>query len=98
MKQRKQIRNRRKDRMVIFAIVVLVVGVMTIQIVNLQEKKAEYTARQEALTQQLEEETQRQEDLKEYASYTQTQQYVEEIAKSRLGLVYPNEIIFREKK
>lgn len=96
-KRRRQIRNRRKDRWLISAIVVMVVGVMTVQIVNLREKQAEYATRQEALLEQLDEETQRQEDLKEYASYTQTQQYIEEIAKSKLGLVYPNEIIFREK-
>ena len=44
----------------------------------------------------LEDETARQEDLQNYQSYTQSQEYVEDIAKSKLGLAYDNEIIFKE--
>ena len=41
-------------------------------------------------------ETARQEELQNYQSYTQSQEYVEDIAKSKLGLAYDNEIIFKE--
>ena len=38
----------------------------------------------------------RQEELKNYEAYTKTQEYMEGVAKSKLGMVHKNEIIFRE--
>ena len=42
------------------------------------------------------EEKQRTEELEEYEKYTQTKMFYEEIAKKILGLVYDDEIIFKE--
>ena len=39
----------------------------------------------------------RQKELKEYEKYVTTREYIEQVAKTKLGLVYPNEIIFKEK-
>ena len=72
--------------------------VMSIQIVNLNQKNQGYVAQEESLNEQLEGETQRQSELEEYEKYTQTQEYIEDTAKSKLGLVYNNEIVFKEKK
>ena len=36
----------------------------------------------------------RSEDLKEFKKYVKTDEYVEEIARDKLGLVYKDEIIF----
>ena len=41
------------------------------------------------------EEEKRAEQLEAYSKYVHTKQFIEEIARSRLGLVYPNEIIFK---
>jgi cell division protein FtsB len=38
------------------------------------------------------------EEIKEFKAYVQTKQYAEEIAREKLGLVYPGEIIFEEEK
>ena len=35
-------------------------------------------------------------ELEEYEKYTQTQKYVEDVAKEKLGLVYEDEIVFKE--
>ena len=51
-----------------------------------------------SLQKQLEEETARGEPLSSYETYTKSQQYVEDTAKSKLGLAYDNEIIFKEAK
>ena len=51
----------------------------------------------EASSKQMETELSRQQEIEEYEAYTKTQEYVEEIAKSKLGLVYKDEIIFKEK-
>ena len=41
-------------------------------------------------------EEQRQQDIEEYKEYTQTREYIEEIAREKLGLVYEGEVIFKE--
>ena len=38
-----------------------------------------------------------QKELEEYEAYTQTQEYIEDTAKSKLGLVYKDQIIFKER-
>ena len=44
----------------------------------------------------IDQEMQRTEELKELATYTKTKKYAEEVAKDKLGLVYENEIIFKD--
>ena len=75
---------------------VVFAAAMSVQIVKVYQKDQEYARKQEQLEAQLEDETARQEDLQNYQSYTQSQEYVEDIAKSKLGLAYDNEIIFKE--
>lgn len=38
------------------------------------------------------------EDIEEYKSYLKTDKYIEDMAREKLGLVYPNEIIFKAEK
>jgi cell division protein DivIC len=70
---------------------------MSFQIWNLHEKNQEYVAQEKSLQEQLNEETERQEELKNYETYTKTQDYIQDVAKSKLGLVHNNEIVFKEK-
>ena len=44
-----------------------------------------------------EEETEREGKLSDYEEYIDSQEYVEDTARSKLGLIYDDEIIFREK-
>ena len=37
-------------------------------------------------------------ELEAYETYTKSQQYVEDVAKSKLGLLYDNEVVFKEQK
>ena len=55
-----------------------------------------YIAKEKELNEQLEDATEEQQQLADYEQYTQSQQYIEEVAKSKLGLVYNNEIVFKE--
>lgn len=47
------------------------------------------------LEKQLEEEALRAEEIEELEGYVGTDEYVEDVAKDKLGLVYPNEILFQ---
>lgn len=95
-------RRRRKQNksavLCISLIAMLLLGVMTVQILSLYSKRQSYQAREEELQTQLESEEQRQIEMEEYKEYVTTEEYIEQTAKSKLGLVYPNEIIFKEKE
>lgn len=79
----------------IIFIVLVFVAVMSIQIYKLKEKDKLLSEREENLMQQLTEEVQREEDLKELDLYTKSMEYIKDMA-NKLGLVFENEIIFKE--
>ena len=87
--------NNKINAMSILGIVAVMSVVVFFRQVDLEEKNEEYIAREQALTAELEEEQARTKELEEYKKYEQTKQYVEEVAKDKLGLVYENEIIFK---
>ena len=80
----------------IMIIVLAFLVVMTVQICRIRSKDAEYAAKE--LQQQYEEETERSTEIDDLETYMKSSQYIEDVAKSKLGLTYKNEIIFKEKK
>lgn len=93
-KKRKKKRNGR--RYVGFIVFFLVV-VLAFQIGNLYRKNAAYEEKEAALEAELLEQQARQDELAAYEAYTQTDEYKENVSRTKLGLVRDNEIIFREK-
>ena len=71
----------------IMIIVLAFLVVMTVQICRIRSKDAEYAA-----------ETERSTEIDDLETYMKSSQYIEDVAKSKLGLTYKNEIIFKEKK
>lgn len=65
---------------------------------NLQESLTGYETRAEALSQQIEDEKARTEEIEALKEYMLTDEYTEEAAREKLGLVKENEIIFQEEK
>ena len=76
-------------------IVLVFVAVMSIQIYKLKEKDALLADREQNLQEQLENESQRGEEIEDLNLYTQTIEYIKEIA-YKLGIISENEIIFKE--
>ena len=79
----------------IIVIVLIFLSVMSIQIYRLRQKEAIYAQREQNLLQQIADETQREEELEELNLYTKSMEYIKEMA-NKLGLVFENEIIFKE--
>lgn len=79
---------------IIFIVLIFVV-VMSVQIYKLKEKADALAEREENLQQQLEEEQLREEELEEFDLYTKSMEYIKDMA-NKLGLVFENEIIFKE--
>ena len=92
---RKRRQNGFSVALVIMVLLMLMI-VITFGRVNLQKKQEVYAQREQQLQEQIDAETKRSEEIEEYRKYTQTQKYVEEVAKEKLGLVNENEIIFKE--
>ncbi|MCI5880922.1 MAG: septum formation initiator family protein [Lachnospiraceae bacterium] len=78
-------------------VVVMILVAVGVRSISLKEKGAEYDATIASLEKQIEEENVRTREIKEFEDYTKTNAYVEQIAHSKLGLVYPDETIFIDK-
>ena len=61
---------------------------------NCQVKQDSYDLRLGELNAQIAAQNRRTKEIEEYEKYTHTKKYVEEIAREKLGLVYPGEIVF----
>ncbi|WP_394523769.1 septum formation initiator family protein [Lacrimispora sp. JR3] len=95
-------RRKRKDkwgnRMTLIGITFVVFSLavtVTIKGATLKEKERYYAARMESLQTQVDKEQQRAKELEDYRIYVQTKQYIEEVAKQKLGLVKPDEILLK---
>lgn len=92
-------RRQRKNGAVSIAIIVLAfLIVMSVQIFKLKQKEAAYAAQEAELKEAYEQETERAEEIESLADYVQSDQYIIDMAHSKLGLAYDNEIIFKESK
>ena len=62
---------------------------------ELKAQNEEDKAQIEQLRAEIEEEEQRTQDLQVYSKYVNTMQFVEDMAREKLGLIYPGELIFK---
>ena len=93
------LRARNENRlgmMVAMMAILIMTAVVGVNSISLKQKEEQYAAREQELLRQIEAEEKRAVELEEFATYTKTKKYAEEIAKDKLGLVYENEIIFQE--
>ena len=79
----------------ILCVVLLLLGVVSSQTQKLKEKEAAYAAEEQQLNEEYAALQEKAEELEEKRIYVQTKQFVEEMAKSRLGLVKPGEMILK---
>lgn len=94
---RRKKREKRSGRRSFACIIILLIIVMSVQIVKLYQKDQEYIRTEEELNAVYESETERKEQISDYEEYIGSREYVEDTARSRLGMIYDNETIFREK-
>lgn len=98
-------RKNRRDRagktsnLVVSAVIcVLVLVICVVVHVRSNEIKAQNdlkTQEIQRIEQELEQESLRAEELEEYAKFVNTKQFVEKMAREKLGLIYPGELIFK---
>ena len=82
---RRSFKSKKQNRFGMFLVtlvVLMLLLVVSIDCIRLKEKQVTYQAKLEELQ----------------AEITQTNAYIEEVAKDKLGLVYPDEIVFKIKR
>lgn len=90
--------NRHKNSMLaVSAVLLLLVAVVSIDGMRFSAKEKEYRAQEIELEKRIEEEKARSAEIDQLQDYVGTDEYIEEVAKDKLGLVNPNEIIFKAK-
>lgn len=97
-RQKSRYKQNKTGMFCITCIVLFMLVVMATQILGLYRKDQEYKEREQELTALIEDEQERKEEIVAYAQYVTTPEYIEQMAKTKLGLVYANEIIFKEQK
>lgn len=78
----------------ILVLCLILCGTVTYKTYHLKRQSKTYQQRIEQLKKEQAEQDAREEELKEFKKYTKTDEYVEEIARDKLGLVHKGEIVF----
>lgn len=76
----------------------LLLGIISIKCIELRHKNELLKKEETVLKEKIEKEAIRAKEIEELSKYIQTKKYAEEVAKEQLGMVYPDEIIFKEKE
>lgn len=97
-KSQKRIANNYLGMAAIAIVVLLLLGVFTYQSQNLRLRIAVYDAKAAALEDSIESEKERTKEIDEQKEYMQTDEYIAEVARDKLGLVKGNEVVFEEEK
>lgn len=102
MKKSKRKKNRIANNYLgmtaISCVVLILLGGLTVQSKNLEARISVYDDRAAALEESIENEKDRTREIDEKKEYMQTDDYVAEVARDKLGLVKDNEIVFEEEK
>ncbi len=88
-------RHNRLGMLLVTMCVLMMLVVVGISSIELKAKQKVYREREQALSEQIEQEHARTAALEEREKYMKTDAFIEEVAKDKLGLVYEGEIIFK---
>lgn len=79
-------------------VVLMLLVILMLRSRGLESTLAVYNARAASLEQEIESEKARTEEIDQLREYMLTDEYAEQVARERLGLVKDNEIVFTEEK
>lgn len=94
---RRRAQHYRRSVLTVCGVILLLAAVLSVNALQLRAKAKEYQAQETELTEQIEEEKARSAQIDDLEEYVGTEEYVEEIARDKLGMVHENEIIFKAK-
>ncbi|MDD3140950.1 MAG: septum formation initiator family protein [Lachnospiraceae bacterium] len=95
IRQKKRVQHHKRSILLISTVLLLLILVVSINGISLQAKNKVFKQQETELQAQIDKEKNRANEMDEYKNYVESKEYIEDIAKDKLGLVYPNEIIFK---
>lgn len=101
MRRKAEMRRRRQNKaamLCISLVVVLLLGVLLWQGERLKKELAGYQEQERVFAEKIADEEARTKEIDKQKEYMQTDEFVEETARDRLGLVKDNEVVFKEKQ
>lgn len=93
---RKRKKRRRTGLRMIAIMVLFVCGIVIYKRMDLKKEYDKKMLKKESLSMDIENATLEEEELKEKKAYMQTKKFIEDVARDVLGLVYEDEIIFKQ--
>ena len=93
--KKRQKGSNRREMICISAVVLVLMGVVFVQSNRLQTKNEGYEKEIARLSEEIEKESERAQEIEELWEYVQTTDYAAEAAREKLGMVGENEILFR---
>ena len=98
MQRAGRVRQSKIGLFLIFMIAAFIITASSIKNISLHNESAELAIMERALQREIEEADQKALNLENLGKYMQTKKYVEDQAKDKLGLVYPDEIVIKPSK
>lgn len=97
-KRRRRRYNANAGILLVTVVVICFAVVMGYRVRSLQEDSKRYQVQEANLQKSLDEEVLRGEELEESKAYVQTRDYIERMAREKLGLINPDETIVKPKE
>lgn len=97
-RRKKQLQRHKRSVLTVISALLLLVGVVFVDSMSLHNKNKAYKEQVAELEKLIAEEDRRAEDIAEYEKYVKTDEYIEDMAKEKLGLAHKNEILFKAEK
>ncbi len=79
----------------IIVVVCIIIAALAVRCRSLADRNDAYAEQIEQLEEKISEEEGRGESIESFRKYTHTNAYIEKVAREKLGLVYPDEVIFQ---
>ena len=93
--RKKRQRRHRQSVGIIAGIILLLVVVVFASGMSLKARNERYEAQVTELKNQIADEKERSQEIDDLQNYVNTDEYVEDVAREKLGLAFPNEILFK---
>ena len=96
-RQKKRVQRHKRSVLAISSVILLLLVMVSVNGITLRAKEKAYVAQETELKKQIKEEKSQASKIDELEDYVGTDEYVEDVAREKLGLVHEGEIIFKAK-
>ncbi len=93
--RQRRLRTHKRSVFLICAVILLLAAAVSAKGMALRGKEKDFQAQEAELQEQIDEEKARTEQIEAMENYIGTDEYVEEVAREKLGLVWEDEILFK---